>query len=205
MTYKTNQEEFWAGTFGENYINRNNSEQLLASNIFLFSEIFQNTNMVDTIIEFGSNIGLNLQAIKTIMPDVKCSAVEINCKAAEILKNNIPDCNVINKSIFECELNKKFNVVLVKGVLIHINPDSLNEVYEKMYQLSNKYIIIAEYYNPTPTEVVYQGNKGKLFKRDFTGEMLKKYQDLRLIDYGFKYHKDPISPQDDITWFLLSK
>ena len=45
-----------------------------------------------------------------------------------------------------------------------------------------KYICIVEYYNPTPVEVIYRGHKGKLFKRDFAGEMLDKYRNLKLIN-----------------------
>lgn len=205
MNYKTSQEEFWAGTFGEQYIERNNNTQLIASNIALFTKIVSQMNHAKSIIEIGSNIGLNLHAFKAIIPEINCTAIEINKKASEILKTNIPDCNIINNSIFECELDETFDIVLIKGVLIHINPNLLKEVYEKLYKLSNKYIIIAEYYNPTPVEVVYQGNKDKLFKRDFAGEMLETYSDLRLIDYGFSYHKDNMFPQDDITWFLLGK
>jgi spore coat polysaccharide biosynthesis protein SpsF len=44
-----------------------------------------------------------------------------------------------------------------------------------------------------------------LFKRDFAGEMLEQFADLRLIDYGFAYRRDPAFPQDDITWFLMEK
>ena len=62
-----------------------------------------------------------------------------------------------------------------------------------------------EYYNPTPVEVTYRGNTGKLFKRDFAGELLDKYSDLELVDYGFIYHRDNCFPQDDITWFLMEK
>jgi spore coat polysaccharide biosynthesis protein SpsF len=53
--------------------------------------------------------------------------------------------------------------------------------------------------------IPYRGNEDRLFKRDFAGEMLNKYSDLSLVDYGFSYRKDPIFPQDDITWFLLEK
>ena len=28
---------------------------------------------------------------------------------------------------------------------------------------------------------------------------------LKLIDYGFIYHRDNSFPKDDITWFLLEK
>ena len=38
MNYKTEQEEFWAGEFGEEYISRNNSKELLASNLNFFSK-----------------------------------------------------------------------------------------------------------------------------------------------------------------------
>lgn len=65
--------------------------------------------------------------------------------------------------------------------------------------------MVAEYYNPTPVTIPYRGHAEKLYKRDFAGEMLDLYPELRLIDYRFHYHKDPLFPQDDITWFLMSK
>ena len=81
----------------------------------------------------------------------------------------------------------------------------LNKVYEKIYKVCKKYIIIAEYYNPQPVKINYRGHKDKLFKRDFAGEMLDKFPDLKLINYGFSYRRDPVFPQDDITWFLIQK
>ncbi len=90
-------------------------------------------------------------------------------------------------------------------MLIHINPDALDAVYQRLYECSSRYIVIAEYYNPTPVTIEYRGHSGKLFKRDFAGEMMDKYPDLQLLDYGFCWHRDPVFPQDDITWFLLHK
>lgn len=99
----------------------------------------------------------------------------------------------------------KFDFTLIKGVLIHINPDYLSKVYEILYQSSNRYICVVEYYNPSPVTVNYRGHQDRLFKRDFAGEMLDKFQDLSLIDYGFVYHRDTNFPQDDLTWFLMEK
>lgn len=81
----------------------------------------------------------------------------------------------------------------------------MQSVYEVLYDSSKRYICIAEYYNPTPISVSYRGHQERLFKRDFAGEMLEKYPDLQLIDYGFVYHGDANFPQDDVTWFLLEK
>ena len=64
---------------------------------------------------------------------------------------------------------------------------------------------MTEYYNPIPIEVQYRNNSNKLFKRDFAGEMLDKFQDLTLVDYGFCYHRDYNFSKDDSTWFLLEK
>jgi spore coat polysaccharide biosynthesis protein SpsF len=74
-----------------------------------------------------------------------------------------------------------------------------------LYNSSNKYIAIVEYYNPTPVEISYRGHDDRLFKRDFAGDMMKMYPDLKLIDYGFVYHKDSNFPQDDVTWFIMKK
>ena len=94
--------------------------------------------------------------------------------------------------------------MLCKGVLIHINPKQLNKVYEKVYSLSNKYILFAEYFSPNPEKIKYRNHKNKLFKRDFALEIMHKYKNLKLIDYGFVYHKDKY-PVDNLNWFLLKK
>ena len=62
-----------------------------------------------------------------------------------------------------------------------------------------------EYYSPTPVEIVYRGHSDRLFKRDFAGEMLDRFADLKLVDYGFDYHRDPVFSLGDINWFLLEK
>ena len=46
--YQTEQEKFWSGEFGNNYIDRNNSDELLASNISLFSKIFNHCDKINS-------------------------------------------------------------------------------------------------------------------------------------------------------------
>ncbi len=138
------------------------------------------------------------------MPSVNLSAIEINQLATEQLKL-IGNINIYHQSILDFIPDAKRDFSFIKGVLIHLNPNVLPTVYEKIYQSSSRYICIVEYYNPTPVELHYRGHDGKLFKRDFAGEMMDKYSDLKLIDYGFCYHRDPVFLQDDLTWFLMEK
>ena len=202
--FKTKQEEFWSGEFGDEYIARNISDKLMASNLHFFSTILSGVDSIKSIIEFGSNVGMNLKAIKLLLPGSQLAGIEINEKAFKELLQ-IKDVKGYHTSILDFKIDYPRDLVLIKGVLIHISPDELQSVYEKLYESSGKYICIAEYYNPTPVELNYRGHTGKLFKRDFAGELVKKYPDLRLIKYGFAYHGDPLFPQDDITWFLFEK
>ena len=188
--YATPQEEFWAGDFGEEYISRNALKQ---------------ANNLSSCLELGANIGMNLKALKLLYPKIELKAVEINPAAANLLAEFIDHANIFKGSIYEYPITNKVDLVLIKTVLIHINPEMLSTVYEKMYQASSRYILVCEYYNTTPVSITYRGHTDRLFKRDFAGEMLEKYSDLTLIDYGFAYHRIPPFLNDDITWFLMEK
>ncbi len=203
-SFATEQEKFWAGQFGDDYSDRNIGAAWIAANTALFAKILNSTRNVKSVIEFGANIGLNLRAIDTLIAEADLSAVEINEHAAAAL-SEWGRCDVHAESILEFTPKRQWDLTLIKGVLIHINPDALSQVYDKLHASSSKYICIAEYFNPTPVAMPYRGHEDRLFKRDFAGEMLSRFADLELVDYGFCYHGDPNFPQDDVTWFLLKK
>ncbi len=125
-----------------------------------------------------------------LLPACALQGVEINAKACEQARE-LGIAEIWQGSLFDYPRERTFDLTLSKGVLIHLAPRAAGTAYEQLYTLSGRYILIAEYYNPVPVEVSYRGNSGKLFKRDFAGEMLDRYPDLQLLDYGFSYHRDP--------------
>lgn len=205
MNYQTDQEAFWAGEFGSDYIQRNSGAALLASNLNFFSKALDKAPVMQSCIEFGANIGMNLKALQLLFPRQEQHAIEINPDAARLLAETIPAQNIFQTSILQFEPTRQWDLVLIKGVLIHINPDFLPEVYQRLYRSCGRFMLVCEYYNPSPTQISYRGHDQRLFKRDFAGELLTSYPDLTLRDYGFAYRRDPSFPQDDITWFLLEK
>jgi len=204
MSYQTEQEKFWATGFGNEYPSRNEGEKMISSNLALFSKILKNCPSLDSVAELGCNIGLNLIALHRINRQLKLRGYEINEKAALAAREeNIAE--IVNTTVVETlDASQKFDLTFTKGVLIHINPEMLPIVYQNLYDLSNHYIMVCEYYNPAPVSIDYRGNKDRLFKRDFAGELMRKYN-LKLIEYGFNYQHDPYFTNDDSTWFLLSK
>ena len=203
--FKTEQEAFWAGNFGTEYIQRNQGDGLLASNLHFFAKALRGARGIKSSIEFGANIGMNLKALNLLHPGIDAHAIEINAEAAKQLGMVIPPANVYNTSILDFTPARNWDLTLIKGVLIHINPEVLPQVYDKLVASTGRYLMVAEYYNPAPVAIPYRGHSDRLFKRDFAGEIMDRHPQLQLVDYGFAYHRDPNVPQDDITWFLMEK
>jgi pseudaminic acid biosynthesis-associated methylase len=205
-SFDTEQEAFWAGDFGDAYTVRNRDPKSVSYRTAIFADILKRTRSVSSVLELGANIGNNLLAISHLLPQCELAGVEINPTAVASLRQ-IPSVKVFQGSLLQfspLDLGM-YDLTFTSGVLIHLDPNHLHEAYERLYACSRSYICLIEYYNPTPMEVNYRGHAGRLFKRDFAGELLDKYQDLELLDYGFQYHRDYNFPADDSTWFLLRK
>jgi len=174
---QTEQEKFWAGSFGDEYSKRNTGVHHIAGSTAAFAKILARTSGIGSIIELGANIGINMHALRALLPTVKLRALELNASAYRVL-SQIPGVEAHHGSLFDFRPPEKADLAFCRGVLI------------------------GEYYNPTPVEVNYRGHEGQLFKRDFCAEMMARHP-LRLVDYGFVYQHDPVFPLGDMTWFLM--
>jgi pseudaminic acid biosynthesis-associated methylase len=207
------QTKFWQGQFGNDYTARNIN--LVENNYQMFSKIFikmfsddgvlwnDDIPEIKSIIEFGSGSGQNIQALQRIFPDVEYTAVEINKIACDELQGlNKINLKIYDKSILDWNYNYKYDLVLSKGLLIHIHPDNIQKAYEVLYNASNKYILLCEYYSPERQKIFYRGEHNKLWKFDFIKPMLDK--DCKILDYGFVSKYDKYF-EDDLTWVLFEK
>lgn len=201
---KTEQIAFWEGDFGNAYTVRNAIKS--ADRAPFFARVLSHTLGVNRICELGANKGHNLAAIHELSDNFSLTGVEINEKACLEMRKH-PFIEGIHASIqdFTPAPETKYDLVFTCGVLIHVAPADLSGVFKKMFELSNRYILINEYYNPTPVELEYRGNTGKLFKRDFGGEFWNQAPALlRLVDVGFLWQR--VEPAwDNTTWWLFEK
>lgn len=203
MKKLSEQENFWMSKFGVEYITRNNSPTRKSAKLAMWYQMLRQTLPIKSAIEFGCNIGFNLEALSVIHPGIQLTGLEINKKAAAIA-SGLGVAEIIETSIVNDLDLEPAELSFTCGVCIHVAPELLPNVYKNLYDLSQKYILMAEYYSPTPVKIDYRGNKDKLFKRDFAGDFMGMF-DVELVDYGFIYRRDPKFPQDDITWFLMKK
>jgi pseudaminic acid biosynthesis-associated methylase len=138
------------------------------------------------------------------LPKADLHAVEINATAAAEIQA-LGGATVEVASLLDFDPSRQWDLAFTKGVLIHLPPQALPDIYDTLVAASSRYVMVCEYYNPSPVAVTYRGHEHALFKRDFAGEILDAHPQLRLVDYGFTYHRDPQHPLDDSTWFLMEK
>lgn len=222
VNYASDQEKLWAGAFGDNYTARNTGPELLASNVEFLRRALKETGWlskyrgdlrsyycdgdVPNVVEFGANRGNVIRALMDIgFPSWNMTAVEINTSAADELRE-IPDLIVHNNTMFEDKHIGTFNLVISRGLLIHIPPEHLNDAYDVLVCSLKRfgYLLVGEYFAPEETEVKYRGLDEALWRRNYGKELIERHG-LELVDYGFVADIDPVCPQDNINWWLLRK
>lgn len=198
------QEKWWEGNGGTGYTKRQTLTVESRAAMFRTALSEVAISEIKSVIEFGAGTGDNLRALLQIGVIAQLTGVEINEEAYADL------CGIagtaIKGSILDSyQLAGPFDLVITRGLLIHIAPENLPRAYTVLHQAARKYLLICEYFSPSPRMIPYRGQDNMLWARDFAGEMMDSYPDLRLIDYGWVYHRDPIAPQDDVSWFLMEK
>ena len=207
MTSKNDQELFWKVKYSKNYIQKNTNfnKKLLIEG---WNKMLKSIDSPKTILEFGPNVGRNIEALNQIFPQADKTAVEISVDACAILNKKFENLNVINASILDSKISTNHSdLTFTVAVLTHIHPTNLLENLKKIISSSKRYILIAEYFNRTPVSIPYQGENDMLFKRDYGKYVLENFgSELTLLDYGFLWgHIYDDGGFDDDTWWLFEK
>ncbi|ANY18942.1 hypothetical protein A6F68_00407 [Tsuneonella dongtanensis] len=199
------QEKFWADTYSKEYMEKNAAFDRDRGEEG-WSKMLASAGPIGSILECGSNIGRNIGFLEAVRPDAQKSIIEISKGAYETVTNRYPLASSFNGPILASDFPPaSFDLVFTIGVLIHINPDDLVATMGKMFDYSKRYVLMGEYFNRTPVMIEYQGEKDKLFKRDF-GKLFLENFDVELVDYGFLWgHIYDDAGFDDITWWLFEK
>jgi pseudaminic acid biosynthesis-associated methylase len=200
------QDIFWTKDYADDYAFKNSEfDNELGRDAW--AKMLARAKLYDkSYLEVGCNIGRNLDQLRLLDQELMASVIEINPKALAKAKSKhrlqSEFCGPAQNANFQANA---FELVFTCGVLIHISPDELGTIMQKMHAWSNKYILIAEYFNRTPVSIEYQGKPDLLFKRDFGGFFMDNFQ-AKLVDYGFLWGRIyDKAGFDDITWWLFEK
>lgn len=198
------QEQFWSREYASDYISKNSS---FARDLGVdaWRKMLAKAEGINSALECGSNIGRNVDFLNALLPDAKKSIIEISRPAFEQVTRTYSLAHAHNGPIESASFPCRFDLVFTIGVLIHIHPDLLLKNMRQMFELSDKYVLMGEYFNRTPVMIEYQGQMNRLFKRDF-GKLFAENFEVAIVDYGFLWgHIYDEAGFDDITWWLFKK
>lgn len=190
---------FWSGEFGDQYIKRNRFDWRKR---IPFWDGMVGRYGFRSAYEVGCNVGYNLTAIKHSIYgyNVQLYGEDINTKALHIAE--VSGHHEVYRS-GECEINDgAVELVFTSGVLIHVAPDDLPAMMQKIVDLSCDYVLAIEYEADTETEVEYRGHSGKLWKRPY-GRMYEE-MGLTMVETGKLGGQDGFDP-NGVTYWLLKK
>jgi pseudaminic acid biosynthesis-associated methylase len=204
--------EAWRGSFGADYMKRNAaSEETFREIARAYGRILDTggiTRELGSVLEVGANIGLKLAGLRRLLgPLVRLSALEPNPAACATLREakELGLAEVLESDAYKIPApDDSYDLVFTNGVLIHVPPDRLPTVMREICRVSRKYVLCTEYFARTPTEIVYRGEAGMLWKRDFGRTYLETCPQLRPMNYGFLWEHE-FAHFDDLNWWLFTK
>lgn len=199
------QQNFWSNQYSDEY-RRKNANFNVEKGIKGWATMLNKATEIQTILECGCNIGRNINFLNHLLPNAKKSIIELSSEAYQFVKEQYNIDRSFRGPIVEADFEAEtFDLTFTSGVLIHIHPDDLLDNMNRLYHLSSRYILIAEYFNRTPVMIEYQGEKNKLFKSDF-GKIFIHNFEVTLVDYGFLWGEQyDDAGFDDVTWWLFEK
>ncbi len=209
MSIGKKQLDTWSSEFGADYVSRNQATaQAIEQRKKAFSVIFKHIPAPDapaSILEAGSNIGINIHALAQIT-DAVLHAVEPNEEALNTLiaSEIIPPERALNGSLKALPFDDgSIDLVFTSGVLIHVPDDALDQAVSEILRVSGRYILTLEYFSPKPLSIPYHGHNDLLFKRDYGSLFLDACSDLEYVADGFFWKR--VTGLDDLNWWLFQK
>jgi len=198
----------WQGEFGQAYIERNNiTPERISQRVSAFAEMLAplRSDPPTSILEVGSNIGLNLRALAQVTT-AELMAVEPNETALEILKQDGVVKPENGRAGYGGALpfeTGEADMAFTSTVMIHIPDEALAKTMEEMHRVARRYILCVEYFSPKSETISYRGHDDLLFKRDYGGIWMDSFPDLRLLGNGFFWRRT--TGLDDVNWWLFEK
>jgi len=164
-------QQFWKGLKGDEYTRKNlnftNTQYKEFTRLEIIRQFFTDINRDLSIIELGCNRGNFIQVLLN-MGFSNITGVDINEEAIRLARKRFAKLDFIRTSIENFDYYDKYDMVVTCGVLIHINPDNIPDVINRIKDMSKKYIFGCEYYSKDFTVVehsskCYTGDYGNLF------------------------------------------
>lgn len=197
----SNELQAWEGAFGDQYTVRNSVEW--QSRVDGFRSIISGLS-VQRVLEVGCNRGHNLVTLYEILgPTAELVGVEPNLSALHLARRSTDKAGFLPGTIYDLPFKSgHFDLVFTCGVLIHIPDEKLAAALRELDRVTSRYFLLMEYFSEHDEEIVYRGEPGLLWKRNFPLHVMKACDQLTLAKKGYF---GPEQGFDRTHWWLMER
>ena len=97
-----------------------------------------------SIYEAGCNSGRNLWYVENKISGKKLGGLDINERAIEMARRELPHAELECASIYDINVNDKYDIVFTSGTLLHIPPREIKSVIESFTKKATKWVMHLE-------------------------------------------------------------
>lgn len=194
-------EQLWRGEFGNEYAQRNRAAAE-GRREFWVDRVEQ--TKASNALEIGCNVGGNIVWLGELLGQEQVAGIDVNEAAVETARRIVPGADLRVGSAYDVpHADRSFDLTFTTGVLIHLSPDHVADAVAEIVRCSRRFVLCGEYHADELEEVVYRGEAGALFKRDYGRLYRELHPELELVDTGFLPASEGV--WDDVTWWLFEK
>lgn len=178
-----NRENFWKN-IGDYYYKRNTTDSIPRRKWLAKIILFYRPK---SVLEIGCNEGANLREIHKLNPKIKLAGIDINANAVNYAKSTLPDANIICGSIYDIDKyfkEKEFDLIFSMGVLIHIPPEMLRDVRDKIIYLAKNAIVHCEEHSINPEIKSIDKTTGKNIGHRWSHDYYDLYKNYNIKIYN---------------------
>lgn len=204
----TTQLDQWRGKFGDIYSDRNAET---AERVRVYTRAYGRmweciaADPPATILECGCNVGTALHALSNIT-SAELYGIEPNAtaRAKAIASGVTAEGNIVEGCLQSIPFpDRHFDMAFTAGVLIHVEPDSLDKALTELGRVANKYVLMKEYFSKHLQPIEYRGQKEMLWKADYGELFMQKNPGWRPVEAGFFW--DRLTGFDDTNWWVFKR
>jgi len=196
----TRVEALWASGFGDDYLVRNAD---VGGPRAGFWDAFMDRYPARRALEVGCTQGDNLVHLTRHTHAENVWGLDINTTVLDALRRNAPGVNAVWGSARSLPFRDGwFDLTFTVGLLIHQPDEILPLVMSELVRTSRRWVMCGEYHADQPTEIVYRGHEGILFKRDYGRLYAELFPELTLVEEGFLTKEDGF---DRVTYHVFEK
>ena len=177
MSSSYNPKEFWYER-GKRYKEKFEYNKKYKLQEQMIVDYLKRISSFSTVIEVGCGFGRITKILLSNFPDIKeYIAVDLSPHQIENakryvkkIKNGKGNTQFIVSDIQSLQIDKKYDLVIASEVLMHILPSEIEEVMQKLVDISNQHVVNIDWYEEkTPT---------KAAPHNFIYQYEKIYQDI---------------------------